>query len=92
MTLQTAENSNMVLSSASAENPNEWTTLRLDGGKLYAKVKTSYFLYLFTSLAAIGGFLFGYDTGVISGAIILIRKVGKMFISYYIIDNLSIVR
>ena len=31
-------------------------------------------LHLLTLLSAVGGFLFGYDTGVVSGAMVLIRK------------------
>ena len=32
-------------------------------------------LYKLTVLSALGGFLFGYDTGVVSGAMVLIVKV-----------------
>jgi len=41
-----------------------------------AEVKrdTTAFLYILTFLSAIGGFLFGYDTGIISGAIVLLRE------------------
>ena len=32
-------------------------------------------LFRLSVLSSIGGFLFGYDTGVVSGAMILVRKV-----------------
>ena len=36
--------------------------------------KTRPFLVVLTFLSAIGGFLFGYDTGVVSGAMLLVRN------------------
>lgn len=38
------------------------------------KTRVHFFVYLISSLAALTGLLFGYDTGVISGAILFIRK------------------
>lgn len=39
-----------------------------------SKQTTPPYVYFLTAFAAIGGFLFGYDTGVISGAMILIKQ------------------
>ena len=50
---------------------DEDTALSVD--QLESKPKTSWFVYILTIFSAIGGFLFGYDTGVISGAMILLR-------------------
>ena len=44
------------------------------------KRDTGAFVYLLTFLCAIGGFLFGYDTGIISGALILVSV--KFFLTY----------
>ena len=55
-----------------SEHMHERMHLRLD--KLHSKRLTPSFIYIITIFAALGGFLFGYDTGVISGAMILLRK------------------
>ena len=36
--------------------------------------KSGKFVYILTFFAAVGGFLFGYDTGVVSGALIILKK------------------
>ncbi|XP_034031726.1 proton myo-inositol cotransporter-like isoform X3 [Thalassophryne amazonica] len=38
------------------------------------KVASPKFVYLLTVFSALGGFLFGYDTGVVSGAMLLLKK------------------
>ena len=46
---------------------------RSETGHGPAKPASPCFLYLLTLLSTIGGFLFGYDTGVVSGAMLLLR-------------------
>lgn len=60
---------------SSIESSENGEQTDVSGTAPYADTKPPYFLYMFTSLAALGGFLFGYDTGIISGAIILLREV-----------------
>ena len=48
---------------------------------LPTKQRTPLYVYFLTAFAAIGGFLFGYDTGVISGAMILIKE--EFQLSYF---------
>jgi hypothetical protein len=45
-----------------------------DGGEQSRTRGVSFFVAMVATIAAIGGGLFGYDTGVISGAILYIKK------------------
>ena len=49
--------------------------------KTSMKEKAPLYVYFLTGFAAIGGFLFGYDTGVVSGAMILIKR--EFHLSYF---------
>lgn len=57
-----------------------WCRARNFGQNLFQlpKIKVSSKLVLIITLAVIGGFLFGYDTGVISGANLYLKVQFKM--------------
>lgn len=57
----------------SFDKESEQETL-IQSSYLESKQRTPLYVYFLTVFAAIGGFLFGYDTGVISGAMILIKQ------------------
>lgn len=54
------------------DSDDERLDLKLDS--LQPRKETPWFVYGLTFLSALGGFLFGYDTGVVSGAMILLRN------------------
>ncbi|KAK3800759.1 hypothetical protein RRG08_003163 [Elysia crispata] len=53
---------------------DEKMDLHLKIDDLTSRTQTPTFIFILTFFAALGGFLFGYDTGVISGAMILLRN------------------
>lgn len=56
------------------ESPtDERQRIYLSSGSVGTPAKRPLYIYVVTVLSAVGGFLFGYDTGVVSGAMILIK-------------------
>ncbi|XP_053376656.1 proton myo-inositol cotransporter-like [Mercenaria mercenaria] len=54
------------------DSDDERLDLKIDS--IRERSKTPCFVYVLTFFAALGGFLFGYDTSVVSGAMILLRN------------------
>lgn len=61
-------------SKLTGDSDDEKMDLNMKIDNLLPHAKTPAFIYILTFFAALGGFLFGYDTGVISGAMILLRN------------------
>ncbi len=63
------EDQERLISPSKKDKPNQPL---LKGSK--DEEKPGIFVYILTFFAAVGGFLFGYDTGVVSGALIILKK------------------
>lgn len=56
--------------------------------ELHKNSSPKLFVYLLSLLAAIGGFLFGYDTGIISGAMLLLKTQFNLKNAWQVTHNM----
>ncbi|XP_059843530.1 proton myo-inositol cotransporter-like isoform X5 [Hypanus sabinus] len=70
------------LGDSSGNNRRQFAAMATGAGAEYERAArhqfqdsgTPKFVYILSAFAALGGFLFGYDTGVVSGALLLLKK------------------